>query len=82
MVTKSNGTQEMSDYRSRLFGYQVSDSRTEVSDVWDSPMHLYIFSPYTVGRKLDFFLSYAQHSRDFFHPRRTCWCFSKLGLLT
>ena len=51
--------------------------------VWDSPMHLYIFSPYTVGRKLDFFfLSYAQHSRDFFHPRRTCWCFSKLGLLT
>ena len=23
--------------------------------VWDSPMHLYIFSPYTVGRKLDFF---------------------------
>ena len=48
-----------------LFGYQVSDSRTEVSDVWDSPMHLYIFSPYTVGRKFDFFLSYAQHSRDF-----------------
>lgn len=32
VVTKSNDTQEMSDYRSRLFGYQVSDSRTEVSD--------------------------------------------------
>lgn len=27
VVTKSNDTQEMSDYRSRLFGYQVSDSR-------------------------------------------------------
>ena len=25
--------------------------------VWDSPVHLYIFSPYTVGRKLDFFFS-------------------------
>lgn len=72
MVTKSNDTQEVSDY-GRLFGHQVSGPRREVSDgpclgLTSASLH---FSPYTFGGKLVdffFFLSYAQHSQRFFIP--------------
>ena len=34
--------------------------------VWDSPMHLYIFSLYTAGRKLDFFFCHMLSTQEIF----------------
>ena len=40
--------------------------RLVMGHVWDSPMHLYIFSLYTVGRKLDFFFCHMLSTQEIF----------------
>lgn len=59
---------EVGNDKRRLLGHQVSGPRRDVSNgtflgLTSTSLHL---SLQTFGRKLDFFLSLAQHSRRFF----------------